>query len=120
MRDDAAACTATANNSDDGTVCGTNRYCFTGVCADGRRSSRSAGDNQTGLVDQALSIAVQLKLVDGQNNPVSGVTLKVNVSPGASAVIAATNASGVATMTIRLGRQPKDYRTWSRRPWRTR
>jgi hypothetical protein len=86
-------CTATANNSDDGTVCGTNRYCFTGVCADATQTlTVTAGDNQTGLVDQALSIAVQLKLLDAQNSPVSGVTLKVNASPGASAVIAATNA----------------------------
>jgi sugar lactone lactonase YvrE len=103
-------CTATGTPADDGTQCGPNNYCVTGMCqAATQKLTVTAGDNQTGLVDQALVTAVQLKLVDAMDIPVSGATLKVAPSPGASGVISTTNAMGVATMTIRLGRQPKAY-----------
>ena len=69
-----------------------------------------SGDLQSGLVDQALATAVLVKLVDAQGAPVAGATLQVAPSSGAAASISGvTNASGQATLTLRLGRAASAY-----------
>ena len=72
----------------------------------------TSGDNQTGLVDQALVTSVQLKLVDAMDIAVSRRHLEGAPSAGGSGVVSTTNAMGVATLTLRLGRQPKATPTW--------
>ena len=52
------------------------------------------------LVDQGLATAVQVKLVDAMDVAVSGATLKVTPSAGASASISMTNAMGIATIKV--------------------
>ena len=61
----------------------------------------NAGDAQTAVAGTAVSVAPSVRVVDGNNNPVSGVSVAFSVATGGGTLTGAnttTNASGVATI----------------------
>ena len=66
----------------------------------------AAGNNQTGDVDAALPVALQVRAEDEFGNPVAGVSVNWAVTAGGGAVApptSATGADGLASATFTLG-----------------
>src|SRR5213082_888330 len=80
---------------------------FTLICVAGATQMRvNGGDRQTGTVGQPLPTPLSVRVADGFNNPVAGVTVSWAVISGAGSPNPATstsNASGIASTTWTLG-----------------
>ncbi|MBV8762299.1 MAG: thrombospondin type 3 repeat-containing protein [Deltaproteobacteria bacterium] len=100
-----AVCTPTGGNVPDGTGCGTGKYCTAGSCvASPNTLATVSGYPQTGNVNGYLSPTVVV-LKDGANQPIAGKQITVVPPPGGIVAVApgATDASGQASFTLRLG-----------------
>ncbi|MEM7555306.1 MAG: N,N-dimethylformamidase beta subunit family domain-containing protein [Cyanobacteria bacterium P01_A01_bin.84] len=67
------------------------------------------GDNQQGTVNTALPTALKVKVIDGSDNPQSGVTVDFAVTAGGGTVdpvSAVTNGNGETSTTLTLGSIP--------------
>jgi len=77
---------------------------FTAVATVGSATtlSKTAGDNQSALVNTNVAVAPSVKVVDGFGNPVSGVTVTFTVTAGGGLVTggtATTGADGTASVS---------------------
>lgn len=100
-----AVCTPTGGNVPDGTGCGTGSYCTNGSCvASPNTLATVSGYPQTGNVNGYLSPTV-IVLKDGGGTPISGKQITIVPPPGGTVAVApgATDASGQASFTLRLG-----------------
>lgn len=67
---------------------------------------KTGGDGQAGTAGFPLGLPLRVKVLDGFNNPVAGLTVQWTVASGGGIIGAAssvTNASGEATVTWTLG-----------------
>ncbi len=69
----------------------------------------NSGDGQSGLTGSAAVDLLEVKLVDGGSNPVSGATISWSVTSGSATLgsgTSVTNGSGLATMNFSYGGTP--------------
>jgi uncharacterized protein YhjY with autotransporter beta-barrel domain len=68
--------------------------------------TKTQGDNQTGAVNTAAAVALQVKLVDGGGVPVSGQTISWNVTSGSASLsspTSVTDGAGFASVNFSYG-----------------
>jgi adhesin/invasin len=72
-----------------------------------------SGDNQSGVVGQALANPLAVKVTDANNNPVENVSVDWTPNGGGSvsSATSATDANGVAQITRTLGATPGTFTT---------
>jgi sugar lactone lactonase YvrE len=107
----APACLDQGINVQDDTPCA-GGTCQAGICAPARQVSVVSGDNQKAIITQALASPVVLKVTTASGGPASGVMVEVTAPPGAVATpsTGATDAQGLLTTSLRLGRRPGTQR----------
>jgi hypothetical protein len=73
----------------------------------------NGGDNQSGAVGSTLPVPLSVKVTDGNNNPVTNVTVTWTATDGGSvsAPTSSTNSSGIAQVSRTLGLLPGSYGT---------
>ena len=70
------------------------------------KSATANGDNQTGVQNTQLALPLSVTVTDNASGPVAGITVTWAVASGGGSVTGAssvTDASGLATMTVKLG-----------------
>jgi len=104
-------CNDSNANATDGLVCGDNKSCISGAClTNDRVLSVTSGAVPDAAIDNSFA-SVTVHLVDGNNANVAGAVVTVVPSAGAYAVAsAATNASGNAQISGRVGRAVGTYK----------
>ncbi|MES1184864.1 MAG: carboxypeptidase-like regulatory domain-containing protein, partial [Myxococcales bacterium] len=104
-------CNDSNANATDGLVCGTDKSCISGAClTNDRVLSVTSGAVPDAAVDNSFT-SVTVHLVDGNGANVAGAAVTVTASAGAYAVAsAATNASGNAQISGRVGRAVGTYK----------
>lgn len=85
------------------TVSGLSPVTFTATATAGAPTQivKTQGDNQTGPVNRAVSVAPQVRVLDAAGNPVAGVEVVFSVTSGDGSVVVGTvttNADGRATV----------------------
>ena len=73
----------------------------------------ASGDNQAGIVGQALANPLAVKVTDANNNPIENVSVTWTANGGGSvsSPTSATDAGGIARITRTLGSTPGPYTT---------
>lgn len=104
-------CNDSNTNATDGLACGDSKSCISGAClTNDRVLSVTSGAVPDTAIDNSFT-SVTVKLVDSNNANVAGAAVTVVPSAGAYAVAsAATNASGVAQISGRVGRAVGSYK----------
>lgn len=104
-------CNDSNTNATDGLACGDGKSCISGAClTNDRVLSVTSGAVPDTAIDNSFT-SVTVRLVDGNNANVAGAAVTVVPSAGAYAVAsAATNASGNAQISGRVGRAVGSYK----------